>query len=255
LPRAERKKSKNGIYHIMLRGINRQDIFEDDEDREKFLETLKRYKEISRYEVYSYCLMSNHIHLLLAEKEEPLSLIIKRISGSYVYWYNKKYKRCGHLFQDRFKSENVDDERYFLTVVNYIHQNPVKAGMSKTVAQYKWSSYPAYLIKEPFINSDFLFELLSTDPNKVIEAFLNYTNNVNSTQMDKCLDYEDNFQLTDLESKDIFHRIGFLNVSDLQNKDKSDRDMMLRAMKNVKGVSIRQISRITSISKSVIERA
>jgi len=109
VPRQARKKSASGIYHIVLRGINQQVIFEDEEDNNKFIETIKTYKAISGYKIYAYCLMSNHVHLLLKVEKEDLDLIIKRIAGSYVYWYNWKYHRRGHLFQDRFKSEPVED--------------------------------------------------------------------------------------------------------------------------------------------------
>ena len=127
MPRQARKKSKTNIYHIILRGINRQIIFEDSEDYTRFIETLDRYKAVSGHNVFAYCLMSNHIHMLIkAEKEEP-NLIMKRIACSYVYWYNSKYYRSGHLFQDRFRSEPVETDEYFLTVLRYIHQNPIKA--------------------------------------------------------------------------------------------------------------------------------
>ena len=127
MPRQARKKSKSNIYHIILRGINQQIIFEDSEDYTRFIETLDRYKAVSGYNVFAYCLMSNHIHMLIkAEKEEP-DLIMKRIECSYVYWYNSKYYRSGHLFQDRFRSEPVETDEYFLTVLRYIHQNPIKA--------------------------------------------------------------------------------------------------------------------------------
>ena len=155
MPRGPRKKSSSGIYHIMLRGINRQTIFEDDEDRIKFLETLKNYKDISKYQIYSYCLMDNHIHILMKEIEEPISTTIKRICASYVYWYNHKYERCGHLFQERFKSEIVETDGYFLTVLRYIHQNPVKAGIIKSVADSKWTSYHEYTERANMIDIDF----------------------------------------------------------------------------------------------------
>jgi hypothetical protein len=93
MPRQARQKSESGIYHIMLRGIHRQNIFEDAEDREKFLQTLKRYEKISEYRIFAYCLMSNHIHLLLKPGKEGLDIALKRIAGGYVYWYNWKYKR------------------------------------------------------------------------------------------------------------------------------------------------------------------
>ena len=91
MPRTPRQKSDSGIYHIMLRGINQQIIFEDDEDYIKFIDTLKSYKAISGYEVFAYCLMSNHVHILLKVGKEDLDVIMKRIAGSYVYWYNWKY--------------------------------------------------------------------------------------------------------------------------------------------------------------------
>lgn len=127
MPRKARIESKSGIYHIMLRGINRQQIFEDDEDFEKFLWVLKDVKQLSRFKLYGYCLMGNHIHLLLKPENEPLELIFRRIGSKYVYWYNLKYQRTGHLFQDRFKSEPVENISSFFVVLRYIHQNPVKA--------------------------------------------------------------------------------------------------------------------------------
>ena len=98
MPRKAREKSSTGIYHVVLRGINRQIIFEDDEDYEKLLDTLKEHKETSGYEIHGYCLMSNHMHLLIKEGEEDLGIVFRRIGASYVYWYNRR----GHLFQDRY---------------------------------------------------------------------------------------------------------------------------------------------------------
>ena len=108
MPRTERKKSITGIYHVMLRGINKQQIFEDDEDNGKFLQTICDCKALSGFELYGYCLMGNHAHLLMKEGEESLGQVFRRIGARYVYWYNRKYKRCGHLFQDRFRSETIE---------------------------------------------------------------------------------------------------------------------------------------------------
>ena len=148
MPRQARKKSQTGIYHIMLRGINGHQIFVDSEDYEKFLEILKDCKAISEFEIFAYCLMSNHIHLLLKEVKEPIEQIMKRIATRFVYWYNIKYQRAGHLFQDRFKSEPVENDEYFLTVIRYIHQNPVKAGICKKPQDYNYSSYNEFFRKE-----------------------------------------------------------------------------------------------------------
>ena len=93
MARKPRRKSYSGIYHIMLRGINRQTIFEDDEDKIRLLTTIKRYKEKSNFKLYGYCLMDNHMHLLMQEMDETVSQTIQRIGASYVYWYNSKYVR------------------------------------------------------------------------------------------------------------------------------------------------------------------
>ena len=127
MPREARKKSESNIYHVMLRGINRQIIFEDDGDRHYFMTVLKHCKDIAGFRLYAFCLMSNHVHLLIEPAGEPLSQIFKRVGSKYVYWYNQKYQRVGHLFQDRYRSENVETNHYFMTVLRYILQNPMKA--------------------------------------------------------------------------------------------------------------------------------
>ena len=150
MPRRARKRSHSGIYHIMLRGINKQRIFHEEADYENFIAALKYAKEICGYQLYAWCLMPNHIHLLMREKPdgETVGQIMKRIGAKYVYWYNLRYERNGPLFQDRFKSEAVDDDGYFLTVLRYIHRNPVKAGITARLEDYPYSSYTAYLKEE-----------------------------------------------------------------------------------------------------------
>ncbi|WNF36660.1 transposase [Bacillaceae bacterium IKA-2] len=251
MPRKARKKSSSGIYHIMLRGINRQLIFEDDEDKSRFLETLKKYKEISKYQLYSYCLMDNHIHLLLKESEEGVSEIIKRISSSYVYWYNLKYERCGHLFQDRFKSENVENSAYFLTVLRYIHQNPIKAGLEKTIFESKWTSIDEYIGKMKIVDIDFGLNLLSADRSQAIKLFIEYMPQTND---DQCLDDMVKVTRSDSEVLQHLYKLGITNKSQLQQMDKKNRDATLIMLKKLNGVTVKQLSRITGISKSTIYR-
>lgn len=251
MPRYARQKSESGIFHVMLRGINKQTIFEDDEDRERFLHTIQRYKAISKYEIYGYCLMSNHIHLLLKETQETISTAIKRISSSYVYWYNWKYGRFGHLFQERYKSEIVENDGYLLTVLRYIHRNPVKAGLTKSVQEYKWSSYNEY-IKEPVItDTGFALQIFSTNREKAIVIFIGYTNKQNE---DKCLDYNEKKRLSDNEVREFIAKLGFQSGSELQHLERDERNEIIRKLKSIEGVAIRQLSRIIGISKSVIDR-
>jgi putative transposase len=144
LPRKRRMKSHTGVYHIMLRGINKQTIFEEERDKRAFLKRLIKYKGICNYKIFGYCLMDNHVHLLMKETNESISDSLQRISSSYVYWYNLKYDRCGRLFQGRFKSETVENTASFKKVLRYIHQNPLKAGLAKDIYDNKWTSIHEY---------------------------------------------------------------------------------------------------------------
>lgn len=246
MPRQARKKSESGIYHVMLRGINRQQIFEDDEDFEKYLQVLKDCKEISEYQVFAYCLMGNHIHLLIKEGKEPLEQIFKRIGARYVYWYNVKYRRAGHLFQDRFKSEPVDTDAYFLTVLRYIHQNPIKAELCKNLSDYKYSSYKGYKDNE-LIDSSFALELLSEKEFERYHLELGKEN---------CMDIPTKAEerVTDEQARMfVFECTQCRNASEFQELPVSKRDLYLRMLRQ-KGVSIRQISRLTGVSFNVVRK-
>ncbi|HHV72898.1 MAG TPA: hypothetical protein GXX38_09895 [Clostridia bacterium] len=250
MPRTARKRAKSGIYHVMLRGINRQNIFEDDEDRRKLLKIIGHFKLVSNYELFSYCLMNNHFHLLIKENSESISMIIKRIAGSYVHWYNSKYERCGHLFQERFKSEAVDSSKYFLTVLRYIHQNPVKAGLSEDVGKFKWSSYGEYLGNVRLVDVDYALNMFSEDRRQAIRLYERFMNEENE---DKCLDYEEKIRLSDEEVIKHIRRLTS-NAANLQQLEKSERDKIIKELKSLDGVTVRQLARITGISKSVIGR-
>lgn len=247
MPRAKRVKSESGIYHIILRGINQQVIFENEEDYEKFIEIILKYKAVSGYKVFAYCLMSNHIHLIIKEENEKIDQIVKRISGSYVYWYNWKYYRKGHLFQDRFKSEPIEDEKYLLTAIRYVHQNPVKAGIVENIDEYRYSSYNEYIKDgKELIDKDFIYEIVNK------EGFIVFNNEKNE---DKCLDIDDYvFRMTDEDAKKIIKKItGCENTTEVQLFGQEERNKCIKKMKN-KGLSIRQISRLTGISKGIVEK-
>lgn len=153
MPRTARQHSDTGVYHVMMRGIDRRDIFVDDQDRGKFVKTLRSVafpedsdgNPLPPYcNIHAYCLMDNHIHLLIAEGTEGIASVMKRIGVTYVSYYNKRHGHLGPLFHDRFRSEPVGDTGYFITLLRYIHQNPVQAEMVASPDQYRWSSWQEY---------------------------------------------------------------------------------------------------------------
>jgi len=235
----------------MLRGINKQSIFEDEEDKQRLFKTLKRFKTVSNYELYGYCFMDNHVHILIKEITELISLAVKRISGSYVYWFNWKYERCGHLLQERFKSEAVENDAYFLTVLRYIHQNPVRAGLAKNISEFRWSSFHEYIGKPIITDIDFVLDLFSPDRKKAVELFTAYMNEQNN---DLCLDYAEKTRVPDSKIRAILLEHNISDINQLLQLEKQKRDKIIRFLKSVEGVTIRQLSRLTGISKSVIDR-
>ena len=247
MPRKSREKSENSTYHIMLRGINQQQIFEEEEDYKKFIEILKHYQAVSEYKIYAYCLMGNHVHLLMEFFKEDVGQVFKRIGAKYVYWYNIKYSRKGHLFQDRFKSEPVDDDSYFLTVMRYIHQNPIKAGLCKKVDGYKYSSFQEYKYEANIVDVNYVYEFIPK------AEFENYNNEIIN---ENCLDIETQpiKRVTDEEARKIMKRYSKCETAtEFQALSIKERDKYIRKFKE-KGIAIRQISRLTGISYYIIQK-
>lgn len=258
MPRKARTKSKTGVYHIVWRGANRQEIFHDEEDWITFLDILKKYKLKWGLTVYAWCLMSNHVHLLLKEGHENISNTMKRIGVSYVLYYNWKYRTTGHLFQDRFNSENVEDKKYLLTVVRYIHQNPLKARMVTQMEEWKWSSCCGYYGKSVYpqhtLDVHIILNMFSADLPHAIERFKEFNERSNK---DQCLDIvEHKRRLTDEEAKlEIKKRLSNIEIAHVKSLPKEQRNAVLRSVKEIEGLSMRQVARIFGVSLTLVFKA
>ena len=137
---ARKKRMESiGFYHIVNRGVERRKIYMDEEDHVRYLEILQESSEVYNFEIYAYALMDNHYHLLLKTTDLNLSLLMRQINAQYSMYFNKKYKRVGPLWQGRFKSWYVYDERYLKSLVKYIEFNPVKANMVIKVSEFRWT--------------------------------------------------------------------------------------------------------------------
>lgn len=151
MARKVRIEFPGAIYHVMSRGDHQEAIFRDDQDRRRFLETMGEACQQTGWRIHAYVLMGNHYHLLLETPEPNLSVGMKWLQGTYTQRFNSRHKVYGHLFQGRYKALNVDDDdEYFQTVSDYIHLNPVRAGLVAAEAgalkAFSWSSYPSYLL-------------------------------------------------------------------------------------------------------------
>lgn len=260
--RKPREKSDLGIYHVMLRGINRQDIFEDDEDYAFFKKQLYHVvffrdedgkPQPSRCTIYAYCLMTNHVHLLIRETAEELSTVIKRITVAYAHYYNGKYQHVGHLFQNRFRSEVVNNEAYFLTLLRYIHQNPVAAGISKSIGDYRWSSwieYENYIEGQQTICS--IRPVLKFLPFAELRALVFELLPKASLVLD--FNNEGRRRGDDEIKSFLSESFGLRQPTDLLLYSRDRRLDILRKTKQY-GASIRQLERLTGISFTIIRMA
>ena len=148
MARKSRLHAPGGLYHVILRGNARQDVFFTPADRAVFYELLSEGVTRFHYRVHAFCLMSNHVHLALQAGDVPLSAGMQNLSFRYTRYVNKTQNRVGHVFQGRYKAYLVDQDAYGLALVRYIHLNPVRANMVSNPGAYRWSSYRAYLVRE-----------------------------------------------------------------------------------------------------------
>jgi REP element-mobilizing transposase RayT len=238
---------------VIVRGINQQPIFEDDADRQKFIDTLRQVKEMSGFKLYAFCLMRNHVHLLIEETGEKLSQILRRIGARYVGWFNWKYQRHGHLFQDRFKSEPVTSDSYFSAVLSYIHLNPVKAGLCRKASDYKWSSMGLLQARDPLVSWEDLTSLLAGGGELGEESLANPAVVKAADEQPMDLDTRQ-ARSTDAQATELMAEIcGEETAAGFQKLDAAAQRRTYAELA-AKGLSVRQIARITGSSKGVVDR-
>jgi len=259
LPRQKRKLGLSKIYHIIARGNERKDIFLDDEDKNKFIQIIINKKKKNEYILYAYCLMSNHLHLLLKEQEDNISRTMRRINTAYAYYFNKKYNRVGHVFQNRFRSEPVENDHYLISLIWYIHNNPVKAKIVNQPHQYKWSSCSLYLKEQKcIIDREEILNLFSPDKSKAIYLFTEFCCQKNN---DTFMDYQEVFreikEITNIKkAKEYVSRYlkeKGVRIESLKAKvNKEYRDKLIIELTEKTNLSYREIANILGFSRWLV---
>jgi REP element-mobilizing transposase RayT len=250
--RQPRKLSESGLYHVVFRGVNHCHLFEEKEDFAKLFEILASIKEELPFELYAYCLLDNHVHLLIKENApKELVSVMRRLLSPYAVYFNRKYGRSGALIADRYKSECVESNEYLLVLIRYIHQNPVRAGMATRIDSYSWSSYNVYLGKrEGLVNTDFVLGMFAGNQQKAREEFISFH---------RQSDGED-YSLPVLPSRserqvrdEMAIALGEIVPHAVGSLPKAKRDSVLSDLRQ-RGFSVRQIERVTGVSRGVIQK-
>ena len=245
MPRKARFFSNSGFLHVIVRGIGKQILFEEDADYLFYLSILKRFSRETGVSVCAYCLMENHVHLLTYCPGEGVPLMMKKLGVSYSSYFNRKYERTGHLFQDRYLSETVDNDYYFRQLVRYILNNPVKAGICKA-PDYSWSSYRAFhRTADDVVDTALLLDMLGGGP--ISDSFMQEGEEAGFLEFEKT-------KKDDVWALGIIRNsLGLKSGTALQQMDRAARDNAIGVLKG-KGLSVRQIERLTGINRGVIQQ-
>ena len=166
MPRPLRPIDDRLVYHVINRGNNRAPVFFDDQDYAAFLKAVADLKQRRPFEFYGYCLMPNHVHLLIRPLETPISRIMQSLLVSHTQRYHRYHHGGGHVWQGRFKSPVIQDDDHLLTVLRYIEANPLRAGMVEAAGDYRWSSFPAHGLgrPDPLLDPITVYESLAKTP-------------------------------------------------------------------------------------------
>lgn len=178
MPRLARFLPPNNAFHVMCRGNNSNDVFHLPLDYLKYLELIDRYKAEHPFDLFHYCLMTNHVHLLVMIKEnQDFSNFMKRLNLSYFKYYQKNYGYTGHFWQDRFKSKLITQDSYLIQCGKYTELNPVRANLVTAPSEYIWSSYGYYATGEPngLITENLIYESLGKDSEERRRAYVKMT--------------------------------------------------------------------------------
>ena len=258
MPRKPRIISSSGIYHVILRSVNQHIIFEEDLDYQKFLFILSDCQKKYDIEIYAYCLMDNHIHMLLKSRPDALSSFFQSLGTKFVRWYNNKYLRSGHLFQERFHSTVIETDRSFLAALVYIHDNPVKANMCRYPSEYRWSSFNAYYGQNSnLLNISFAYGIAGSKRalHKYFAKEHGRLENDLPVEILFANDHKDSLHyFTDEKALAIFKSVTKLaTTSDVTFITKNKRNEFVRTLKN-KGLTIKQVARLMDVSETTVKR-
>lgn len=249
-----RTYSTSKTYHIIFKGIDNQNIFYEDQDREIFLKQLLITKKKFEYKVCAYCLMDNHVHLVIIIEDKFLSKAMQNLIIRYAHYFNKKYQRVGPFLQNRFKSKNIENQMYFIKACRYVHRNPKNAEICE-VEDYKWSSYREYIGKEKIVDKKILLHYF----NNQIEEFVEYTQKDKLSDIEEFSEYEMIVKLTDNQlAEGIKKKFKIDSISDIpiffKDKDEPEIKTYIEEIKKIKGTNKTQVARVIRIGRRMINR-
>lgn len=262
MPRQQRKLSRTSIYHVMLRGNERKKIFKSNQEKQRFLENVSIKQKELWFSVYAYCIMDNHVHLVINSQDKDISTIMKGIAIRYASFFNAQHNRVGHVFQDRFKSESVEDERYLMAVIRYIHNNPVKAKMVDKPEDYGWSSYSLFLRKPGSVtggidvDTQYILGIIAEGWQEAIKEFIRFSTEEDTSSY---LDWDDEDSIQTIEQGrgylEDYLMTYYQGVAWEQlRQDAMIKKKVIQYLRSTTKLSIRTIAELLGVDRNIVQR-
>ncbi len=237
MARGPRKCTNMFFYHIMVQGINKEYILNEVEDKRQYLKFINKVKKEIDVYIVSYCIMDNHVHILIKEEYiECLSRFMHKVNTLYAMYYNKKYNRVGYVFRDRYKSQVIYSEKQLYTCINYIHNNPVKAGICRLASEYEYSSYNEYIKNMEEIQRNINGLLIKED---ILDKKENF------------LEIEEEKEVEIKNAIEEYMKINNINFDTLKNERKNLKEI-INMLKEYYGLSLRQISIYINVGRETV---
>lgn len=236
MPRIKRENLNSNIFHIMSQGINKEYIFEKDQDKRKYMKILSENYNKFNVEIIAYCIMGNHVHLLIkSDKIENMSDFMHQINMQYAVYYNKNRNHVGYVFRSRYKSEGINTEKYLINCIHYIHNNPIKAHTCNEKSEYLYSSYNSNIKENQIIDK------------KWKELYYN--------REDENISFIATEEEIEQDIKETIEHFLYSNKAQIEEV-KEKEEMLTKILKILidKKISMRKIEKIFNIDKKKIKR-
>ena len=238
-----RMQGEYGYSHLTVKGNGGQILFEAKEDFLYCLSLMEKYSREEQVTICAYCLMENHAHILVFDLNNRIPMFMKKLGGTYTAWFNRKYEHSGHVFQGRYGRFNVESDDYLLRVFRYVLRNPQNAGICP-LTDYPWSSYKAYGCRDSFVDTYVLTEMLG--------SWDEYAEYMASAEDDN-VEFEQRKHDDEWAKHVIKTELGLDIGTKLQEYPRDERDAAIRRLRE-RGLTIRQIERLTGINRGTIQR-
>jgi len=255
---------EGALYHVMVRGNNRSYIFRNEDNKKTYKKIVSKYKKRYRFKLYAYCIMDNHAHLLIEVADIPLSKIMQGIQQVFTQYYNRRNNTTGHVFEQRYKCLLCDKDAYLLSLIRYIHQNPIRSKLTESL-KYLWSSHREYIGIPELADVNFPLSLFDTHKKKAIKKYLAFmdgmeTKEVKSMIKEETIEVAKNIGRLKIEKEaliKIIEEVTKIDIEKIKGNSKSKRisdirKLYINMLKKYTDITNKEIANLLKVGDSTV---